>query len=278
MRKSTVWIVSLVGIVGTGCVSGSKAPFHMFDSPLLQSQHHPAMAQNRSFDPLKMGGAPVVDRHTMVAESNSTPKAETTPRKTTPVTTKVAKTPAKLPTLSTRTGGKPDSLATGSHAPSTNGVHLPAHSSSYIAAVLTLNTVEVSDSAQKSPAELYKMCKSQGSIQHDSARPGDLVFFHNVVDVNRDGRNNDWYSHVAVVEAVTNGVYTVQGYAYGKLQKHQLRLAKDEPTDASSRLREPSAQDPPFTQYYTSELFAGFCTILGDRPNLTLIDEWAPEQ
>lgn len=277
MQKSTVWIVSLLGVVGTGCVSGSKAPFHMYDSPMLQSQFHPAMGQNRSFDPLKMGGEPQVDRHVMVAESKASPKpvAQETLAQA-PKTS--AKGPTKTPTLSVRTGSKPDNLTTGSHPVTAKGAHSPHHSSGYVAAVLIQNEIEVTESAAKNPADLYKMCKSKGSVQHDSARPGDLVFFHNVVDVNRDGRNNDWYSHVAVVEGVTNGVYTVQGYAFGSLQKHQLRLAKDEPTDASSRLREPSAQDPPFTQYYTSELFAGFCSILGDRPNLTMIDEWKPAQ
>jgi len=258
-------------LITAGCAGGQNAPFHMYDSPMLQSEIHPAQLKNRTFDPLRTGDFGAGEVHVAQAPV-VTPKASA--HKAT-VSSPTPKTKPKPIALSTRTGGKPDSRETG-HFPAVSG-HNPIHSASFVTQVIAANGVAAPENAKTNVAELYKFCKSEGKVSHDTASIGDLVFFHNVVDANRDGRNNDWYTHVAIVESKKGDVYTVQGFAHGAVQRHQLRLGKDEPTAASSRLREPAPNDPPFTQYYTSELFAGFCGMLGDRPELVMIDSWTPE-
>lgn len=268
MDKKTRTLFFAGILLSVGCAGGSTAPFHMYDSPMLQSEVHPARLKSRTFDPLKVGDFGVTDVYVAEAPAVS---PEVAKKK---VSTPAVATRPKPIALSTRTGGKPDSLETGNF-PAVTG-HNPVHSASFAVQVIAANGVTPPDATKTSISELYKYCKSEGKVSHDSANIGDLVFFHNVVDANRDGRNNDWYTHVGVVESKKGDVYTVQGFAHGAVQKHQLRLGKDEPTEASARLRDPAPNDPPFTQYYTSELFAGFCGVLGDKPELVMIDSWTP--
>lgn len=267
-------VLAVLGLGVVGCAPSSNAPFHMYDSPLLQSGLHPSVPKARNFDPLGAGDFQTSDTYQLAqaepATPRSEPKVELTPK---PKPTDLAEAPKKkLPTLAI--GSRPDPQTTGKAASDWN--HRPEHSAAYAAKVLEVNGHQVEPAAASSVSKLYKHCKESGKISHDSAHIGDLVFFHNVSDINADGRNNDWYTFVGVIESKTSDVYTIQGVLGGNLSKHTMRLAKDEPTDASSRLREPSASDPPFTQYYTSELFAGFCGLLGDKPDLILVDEWSP--
>lgn len=271
MQKVVLAVLSL-GVVG--CAPSSKAPFHMYDSPLLQSGLHPSTPRARSFDPLGSGDFQTSDRYRLAqtepVKPTSKPKVEHSPKVT---TTLVEEAPSEaVPTLAV--GSRPDPRSTGKSESDWN--HRPEHSAEYVAKVLAANGHQVDQAEASSVSKLYKHCKENGTVSHDSAHIGDLVFFHNVSDINADGRNNDWYTFVGVIESKTSEVYTIQGVLGGSLGKHTMRLAKNEPTDASSRLREPSASDPPFTQYHTSELFAGFCGLLGEKADLILVDEWSP--
>ena len=48
---------------------------------------------------------------------------------------------------------------------------------------------------------IYRRAQTRGAF-HQHPRPGDLVFFRETYDRNRDGRRNDGLTHVAVVERV----------------------------------------------------------------------------
>lgn len=48
---------------------------------------------------------------------------------------------------------------------------------------------------------IYRRAETRGALHH-RPRPGDLVFFRETYDRNRDGKRNDGLTHIAVVESV----------------------------------------------------------------------------
>lgn len=153
----------------------------------------------------------------------------------------------------------------------------------YAAAIYELNGVPFPDGARTDIAEMYRHCRDNDAVfQSRAPKAGDLVFFHNVRDANDDGRNNDWYTWVGLVERVENtGTVHLLGYrdgAVGSLTMNRNR--PDVHTDGgdvlNTRLREKRSADPPFTQYLAGQLFAGYCSMLGDRSELLVVDNWQP--
>ena len=49
---------------------------------------------------------------------------------------------------------------------------------------------------------IYRRAQDRGAIHQRRPRPGDLVFFQETYDRNRDGKRNDGMTHIAVVETV----------------------------------------------------------------------------
>lgn len=49
---------------------------------------------------------------------------------------------------------------------------------------------------------IYRRAQVRGAVHHRRPRPGDLVFFQETYDRNRDGKRNDGMTHIAVVETV----------------------------------------------------------------------------
>ena len=80
---------------------------------------------------------------------------------------------------------------------------------------------------------IFRRALGVGVVHHQAPRPGDLVFFRETYDRNRDGRRNDGMTHIGVVEAVdADGTVTFihrggKGVARGRLNlsapsRHQL--------------------------------------------------------
>jgi surface antigen len=159
----------------------------------------------------------------------------------------------------------------------------PESSCEYVAAVYAANEVDVGPEAKHSIAELFRRAQDQGQVYHTS-RPavGDLAFFHNTFDRNRDGRNNDWYTHVALVESVAaDGTITLLSYLGGKVDRSFMNLeaptlASREGSVVNSRLRRESDRDPAYTEYLAGKLFAGFGSLLGNRSEVIVLDDWKP--
>lgn len=280
MRNSK-FILALFVILGTGCQSSASAPFHIYDSPLLNAENHPSQRRAREYDPFEAVGDHISAEPVYAINDGPTTQPQ-------PVT-EPAKSPAKkrgTPSLSIKGAGAVGGHeGTASHAVSSDapGVYQPSYAAAYVTSVLAANGVNLSAGAKSSIPKIYKECKKLGKVNH-AGKPaiGDLGFFHNVQDANTDGRNNDWYGHVGVVELVhADGTVVLVGWSNGKLEKKNVNLAKPESTtDGShvfnSQLRSPGGKDAPFTQYFASELFAGYCSVLGDKKDLILIDNWQP--
>jgi peptidoglycan DL-endopeptidase CwlO len=103
----------------------------------------------------------------------------------------------------------------------------------------------------------------------DRPRPGDLAFFDDTYDRNRDGRRGDRFTHVALVEAVDGDAVTLL-HRGGKVERIRLDLAhRDDPSrNDAVRLRRP--RDVPGTRYLSGELLTAFGQLLGRDVTQTL--------
>jgi len=163
----------------------------------------------------------------------------------------------------------------------------PLVAAQYIDAVYRANetaTHTPEDAQDFDIVDIYRHAQRTGSIYH-ATRPavGDLVFFHNTFDRNGDGRNNDWYTHVGVVESVDDaGNISVLSYLDHRVSRTYLNLETPDLTRTddgqlvNTAMRRQNENDPPYTQYLASELFAGFGSLLGDRNEFLVIDNWRP--
>lgn|GEM_PF-1297340 len=52
---------------------------------------------------------------------------------------------------------------------------------------------------------IYRFVSRRGGLHDDEPLPGELVFFRNTTDYNRDGRENDGLTHIGIVESVEPG-------------------------------------------------------------------------
>ncbi len=117
---------------------------------------------------------------------------------------------------------------------------------------------------------IYTHALKHGRIHYGpDIHPGDLVFFHNSWDFNRDGLPNDPLTHVGIVERVEDDgtVVFVSSVTKG-IERYRMNLRN--PGTYSSGdgrilndfMRRKWPGDPPATQYLTGQLFAAFGTLI----------------
>jgi hypothetical protein len=106
----------------------------------------------------------------------------------------------------------------------------------------------------------------QGPVVH----PGDLVFFDNTWDFNRDGKVNDPLTHVGIVERQEpDGTVVFISRVAGAVEWYHMNLALPHVhKTADGRilndyLRRQDTLDPAETAYLTGELFSQFATRVG---------------
>ena len=115
---------------------------------------------------------------------------------------------------------------------------------------------------------IFRRALDVGTVHHQAPRPGDLVFFRETYDRNRDGRRNDGMTHIGVVEGVdADGTVTFihrggKGVARGRLNlsapaKHQLGQGGPVLNDYIR----PAAKGS--RAYLAGELFAAFASPEG---------------
>jgi hypothetical protein len=158
------------------------------------------------------------------------------------------------------------------------GVRANPDAARYVYAVYRANRVELPDGARSDVSALYETCRERDAI-YTSGRPaaGDLVFFHNTSDANGDGRNNDWFTYVALVERPKDGKRPeLIGYRNDELESFRMNRRRPSASSSNTKIRTPSSSDPPFSRYRAGQLFAGYCSLLGDRREFILVDNWQP--
>ena len=159
----------------------------------------------------------------------------------------------------------------------------PEDAAGYVAAVYTANEVALSETERHSIPDLYRKAQAAGTVYH-SSRPavGDMVFFHNTFDRNGDHRANDWYTHIGLVESVDqDGTITVLSYVGRRVSRIYLNLdapavAERDGKTLNTQLRAQSERDPAYTEYLAGKLFAGFGSLLGNKTEVVVIDDWQP--
>jgi hypothetical protein len=93
-------------------------------------------------------------------------------------------------------------------------------------------------------------------------RPGDLIFFHDTFDRNRDGKLGDRWTHVALVEAVEGSRVWILHRGGKGIIRLRMDRARPHDDDANDKIRKRTRKDPPGTRYLTSELFAGYGAVV----------------
>ncbi len=101
-----------------------------------------------------------------------------------------------------------------------------------------------------------------------TVNPGDLVFFHNTWDFNRDGLPNDPLTHVGVVEKVDlDGTVVFVSSVSGGIERYRLNLQHPDTHKAQDGrvlndfLRRKHFGDTRGTYYLAGRLFAAFGTL-----------------
>lgn len=116
---------------------------------------------------------------------------------------------------------------------------------------------------------IYTHVVEHGKIHYGpTVHPGDLVFFHNTWDFNRDGLPNDPLTHVGVVEKVERDgtVLFVSSLSSG-IKRYRMNLQHPEIYKApdgrvlNNFLRRKQSGDVPGTRYLAGQLFAAFGTL-----------------
>lgn len=110
-----------------------------------------------------------------------------------------------------------------------------------------------------------------GKFHHGpGVRPGDLVFFDNTWDYNRDGITNDPLTHVGIVERQEkDGTVVFISRVAGSIERYRMNLALPhvhrtlEGRILNDYIRRRELDDPSDTAYLTGQLFAGFGTRAG---------------
>ncbi len=285
----------------SACASTPQAPMHVYNSAFLDGDGVvEAAPKDRSFDPLRTGDFP--DDATIYVVRNDG-RWTGSPNVVEPVMqqepdvqvaqSKTAAPPAESeksrfrPSLSVAApsaiggtqGVESESAPVEESKAPTNGYD-PANAAEFVSAVYGMNSVDL---PSDTPANIYKSCKAQGRVYFGTKpKVGDIVFFHNTFDANGDSRNNDWYTHVGMVQSVgDNATAEVVAWREGKVQVHHINLERPEVAEQggqtlNSRLRAPGNSDAPFTQYYAGQLFAGFCGLLGEKAEFVLVENWQP--
>jgi hypothetical protein len=93
-------------------------------------------------------------------------------------------------------------------------------------------------------------------------RPGDLVFFHDTYDRNRDGRANDPYTHVAVVESVAgDGVLLVHRGSRG-VERVRMDLARPSDRAFNDPVRQLRRSERRSLRVLAGDLFAGYGAVV----------------
>ncbi len=125
------------------------------------------------------------------------------------------------------------------------------------------------EKSQSGVIAIHDHLKSKGKLFIDPKRvlPGDLVFFHNTYDRNKNKKNDDLLTHIGLVISKSNDgtmIFlnrTSRGITEDRLNLTYPHIHKNVNNTVNTFLRKKKFRDPNGTKYLTSELFAVFGTF-----------------
>jgi len=142
-----------------------------------------------------------------------------------------------------------------------------------VLATTGLDVVEPQDEGSSGTERFYRAIERRGGIHDDDVpEPGDLVFFSDTYDRNGNGRLDDAFTHVGMVESVTDeGTVRFLHYIGGAVRIGRMNLLRphvhaDEQTGSilNDFLRRRRRGDSAKVKYLASELWIGFGRISGE--------------
>jgi len=105
---------------------------------------------------------------------------------------------------------------------------------------------------------MWRYAFEQSALHNEAPQPGDLVFFRETYDRNRDGKFNDGLTHVGVVEAVDEwGTVRFVHRVHGGVKRGKLNVAAPLDKKRNDYLRPAKLNSPPVL---TGELFVTFAS------------------
>ena len=247
--------VLLAGLlVCTGCATGSPPGGRLFASNYRYSPLTPVAAP-RPLPPIPDGGLDSAPSPAEASDSSTT--GESSPE-------------AREKVLAAARG------LLGRTKIQLSGRTWPADCTGFVEAVHSRAGVSLRSAAAKGDngvTAFYRYARAKGRVYtRGTPRPGDLVFFRETYDRNRDGRRNDGLTHVALVDKVEpNGTVVVIHRVKRGVVRYRMNLArpdlkKDPRTGAvlNDMLRAPGAGKTPVL---TGQLFAAYGSVLPEpRP------------
>lgn len=147
--------------------------------------------------------------------------------------------------------------------------HLPDDCTGLARAVYEEAGIELMGAALKGDngvSAMFRRAFEQSAIHTSPPEPGDLVFFRETYDRNRDGKLNDGLTHVGVVEAVgPDGTVTFVHRINGGVKRGKLHAGAPRDRKRNDYLR-PAKTNAPLAS--TGELFVSFAsaTRLAAKP------------
>jgi cell wall-associated NlpC family hydrolase len=116
---------------------------------------------------------------------------------------------------------------------------------------------------ENAASAMYRRARRTGALHRRTPQPGDIVFFRETYDRNRDGRRNDGLTHVGVIESVARDgtvVFVHRGGAGVVRARMNLRRpVRQEPGGQILNDYIRRAEDGERARL-TSELFAGYAS------------------
>lgn len=163
------------------------------------------------------------------------------------------------------------------------GRSYPADCSNFVRAMFLTAGIDLWDGGfeggENGVAAIHRFVERHGTLHRGPPQPGDVVFFDDTYDKNRNGRIDDPLSHAGVVDQVDeDGLVWVIHLASRGVVRDPMHVGR--PADARDEagraintwLRVRRARDPPGTRYLTGALFAGYGR-LGARPRVASREE-----
>lgn len=157
------------------------------------------------------------------------------------------------------------------------GAHFSYDCSGYIASALHKNGLltqdfsRVQDIQGNGVAILFQYIEKNGLIMDKNAVPkiGDIVFFSNTYDRNKDGKFNDELTHIGIIESMDNdGQAIFLHHMAGRVQQSYLNAGfehlhkSNKGKQLNTYLRRKNAQDSKQTVYLASELVHSYGSLI----------------
>jgi peptidoglycan DL-endopeptidase CwlO len=121
---------------------------------------------------------------------------------------------------------------------------------------------ETGPAADNGVTAIWRYAQRHGSLHKEKPRPGDIVFFTETYDRNRDGRPNDGLTHVGIVDRVEpdGTVLVIHRVARGVVTyRMNVERAQDR-KDAQGRVLNDWLREGKQSRL-AGELFAGYATL-----------------